>query len=154
MEKKIPCPQFMKNNWWNCLNLPREWWRTWQGILQNDRSVLSHSRELHIHSLVLVVAGIGKGLDLHGRLLHHGSGLHGDDGPLNALLQVDEAAVVALCLDLRDVSSLHPERAAGAVGSHGVVDVHADGVVHFRRKSRGRGRIVSCGQLENDTWGK
>lgn len=53
-------------------------------------------RELYLHSLVLVEAGVGEGLDLHGRLLHRVSGLHADDGPLDALLQVDEATVVAL----------------------------------------------------------
>lgn len=90
-------------------------------------------------------------MDLHGRLLHHSSGLHADDGPLDALLQVDEAAVVALRQYRRDVRRPHPVRVASAIGPHGVVDAHADGVVHFRRKGRGR---VACGQLENDTWGE
>lgn len=107
--------------------------------------------EKHLHSLVPVEAGVGEGLDLHGWLLHYISSLHGDDGPLDALLQVDEAVAVALRLQRRDVGRLHPEWVAGTVGSHGVVDVHADGVVHFRRKARGRGRVFSCGQLENDT---
>lgn len=116
--------------------------------------MLSCDRETYLHSLILVEAGVGEGLDLHGRLLHYISGLHGDDGPLDALLQVDEAAVIALRLQWRDVGRLHPERVAGAVGSHGVLDVHADGVIHFRRKARRRGQVVSCGQLENDTCGE
>ena len=107
------------------------------------------------YSLVFIEAGVGEGLDLHGRFMHLLPSLHGYDCPLNALLQVGEATDVALRLQRRDVRGLHPEGVSGAVGAHGVVDVHADGVVHFRRQAgRGRGGGIVFAQLEDDTWEK
>lgn len=91
---------------------------------------------MHVrHSLILVVTGIREGLDLYGGPVHVFTRLHFNDGSLDALLQVHKASTVALSVNGRHEGILHPEGIARAVRPHGVLDVHADGVVDFRGKA-------------------
>lgn len=112
-------------------------------------------------SLVPEVAGIGEGLQLDGRVGDFLSGLRLNDGPVDALLQVDEAPVVAQRLPGRDVRVLHKIGVPDSVGAHDVVHVHADGVADSGRqggRGGGRpglalpGRVLAFGNLEDDTW--
>ena len=89
-------------------------------------------------SLIAVIAGIGEGLQLDRRLGDSASGLGVDDGPVDVLLQVDEAAVVAHPQPGRDVVVLVEVSVPNSVGTHDVVHVHADSVADFGRQG-GRG---------------
>lgn len=125
-------------------------------------------------SLIPQVARIGEGLQLDGRLRDSLSSLGLDDGPIDALLQVDEAPVVAHGHTARDVVVLHEIGVPDSVGTHDVVHVHADGVADFGRQGGhgggpgltlpGRGVVVVVvvavivvavavifGELEDDT---
>lgn len=82
--------------------------------------------------LILVVTGIREGLDLDGGPINGFTRLHFNDGSLNALLQVYKASTVPLSVHGRDEGILDPEWIPGTVCPHGVLDVHADGVVNLR----------------------
>lgn len=84
--------------------------------------------------LISEVAGVGEGLQLHSGLGDFLPGLGLDDGPVDALLQVDEAPVVAHGQPGRDVRLLDEIRLSDSVCAHDVVHVHADGVADFRRQ--------------------
>ena len=94
---------------------------------QNASGVCMHD------SLIPVEAGVGEGLDLDRWFCNFLARLGLYYGPLDALLQVDEAAGVAQGLG-PDLRAPDPEGGPRAVGTHGVVDVHADGVAHFGRE--------------------
>lgn len=110
-------------------------------------------------SLIPVMAGIGEGLQLDGRLWDFASSLGLDDSPIDVLLQVDEAAVVAQRQPGRDVVVLIEIRLPDSVSTHDVVHVHADSVSDFGRQGRGGGRpgmtlpgwVLIFGKLEDDT---
>lgn len=114
--------------------------------------------------LVTEVAGVREGLQLHSRLRDLTASLGLNDGPVNVLLQVDEASVVAHRHPGVDVRLLGEERLPHSVGTHDVVHVHADGVADPGRQGGGGGgrpggamrpRCVSAfGKVKDDTWEK
>ena len=85
-------------------------------------------------SLIPEVAGIGEGLQLHGWLRDSVSSLGLDDRPIDVLLQVDEAPVVAQRLPGRDVRVVHKVGVSHSVCAHDVIHVHANGVADFGRQ--------------------
>ena len=112
------------------------------------------------YSLIPVVAGVGEGLQLDGCLLNSMSSLGLYDRPIDVLLQVHKAPVVAQRPLGRDVVVLHKIGVTDSVCTHQVVHVHSDGVADFRRQGGcGRGspgiKLPGCvrvfGKLEDDT---
>ena len=85
-------------------------------------------------SLIPRMAGIGEGLQLDGWLCDSLSSLGLNDGPIDVLLQVDEASVVAQRLPGRDMAVLIKIRFPDSVSTHDVVHVHADSVADFGRQ--------------------
>lgn len=85
------------------------------------------------NSLIPGVAGIGEGLQLDSWLRDSLSSLGLNDSPINVLLQVDKATVVAHSLTTRDVVFFYKIGVPNSVSSHDVVHVHADSVADFGR---------------------
>lgn len=111
-------------------------------------------------SLIPEVAWIGEGLQLDGWLWDSLSSLGLNDSPIDVLLQVDKAPVVAHRLPGWDVCVLHKIGVPDSVGAHDVVHVHADSVADFGRQGGCRGGrpglalpgwVLVLGELKDDT---
>lgn len=95
-----------------------------------------------VDSLIPRVAWVGEGLQLDSRICHSMPSLGLNDSPVNVLLQVDEAPVVAERHPGRNVVVLYEKGVPDSVCTHDIVHVHADSVADFGRQGGcGGGRI-------------
>lgn len=90
----------------------------------------------HPNLHILVVAGVRHGLDLHSNFLWFLASLQLDNGPFNAVLDVDEGPAVNLALGGGVVRAHSPDALPDPVGGLGYPAAHPDGVVENRRESQ------------------
>ena len=86
-----------------------------------------------VDSLIPRVAGVGEGLQLDSRLCHSIPSLGFNDSPVNVLLQVDKAPVVAERHPGWNVVVLYEKGVPDSVCTHDIVHVHANSVADFGR---------------------
>lgn len=115
-----------------------------------------HEDKSHPNLHILVVAGVRHGLDLDSYFLWFLASLQFNDGPFNAVLDVNKGPAVDLALGGGIVRAHGPDALPDPVGGLGYPAAHSDGVVEHRREGQAPMNWVSRAwrQLENDTWEK
>lgn len=115
-----------------------------------------HQGKSHPNLHILVVAGVRHGLDLNSDFLWFLASLQLNNGPFNAVLDVDEGPAVNLALGGGIVWAHGPDALPDPVGGLSYPAAHSDGVVEHRGEGQPpTGRMSRAWrQLENDTWEK
>lgn len=104
------------------------------GELTQDE--MTHEGKSHPNLHILVVAGVGHGLHLNSYFLWFLASLQLNDGPFNAVLDVDEGPAVDLALGGGVVRAHGPDALADPVGGLGDPAAHPDGVVEHSREGQ------------------